>query len=288
MGFSYVDYTYPGGHTATGIAQGINDAGQVVVQQVFSYWDDGSTDTRSYIWQDGVATELTSATGGDTTVYAINNAGQTLIRAGTLFIRNSDGTMIPIDNPTATSRVNPEAINNNAEVVGYYNDDGYKAFIWQDGVMTDLGHLPGGLTSRAHDINDSGQVVGYSEWIGGGGGFIWENGVMTNLGELAPDEGCTPFGINNTGQVVGGADGGSGTTAFFWENGEIYNLNDLVDATAAGWTLINAQDINDNGWIVGYGYNPSGNFQKFLLTPEPGTLSLLALGALAALRRRRR
>ena len=72
MGFSYEDFTYPGGHTVTGQAQGINDAGQVVVQQSFWYWDDGSTDTRSYIWQDGVATELTSATGGDAKVYALS------------------------------------------------------------------------------------------------------------------------------------------------------------------------------------------------------------------------
>jgi len=53
--------------------------------------------------------------------------------------------------------------------------------------------------------------------------------------------------------------------------------------------LRSAFAINDNGQIVGIGSDAQGNGRAFLLTPipEPATLSLLALGGLALLRRRR-
>jgi probable HAF family extracellular repeat protein len=53
---------------------------------------------------------------------------------------------------------------------------------------------------------------------------------------------------------------------------------DLNNAAAApGWTLEQATAINDNGQIVGYGVNASGQRDAFLLTPspEPPTLCLL-------------
>ena len=66
----------------------------------------------------------------------------------------------------------PIAINNNGQVAAYCYDPGtyaHRAFLWDDGTITELGHLPGGVSSKSYDINDSGQVVGYSEWSGGGG-----------------------------------------------------------------------------------------------------------------------
>ena len=47
----------------------------------------------------------------------------------------------------------------------------------------------------------------------------------------------------------------------------------------SGWTLEDALGINDTGQIVGYGTNPSGQMDAFVLTPipEPGLLALLLL-----------
>jgi probable HAF family extracellular repeat protein len=39
------------------------------------------------------------------------------------------------------------------------------AFIWQNGVMTDLGTLPDDILGRAWGINDNGQVVGETQDI---------------------------------------------------------------------------------------------------------------------------
>jgi probable HAF family extracellular repeat protein len=38
----------------------------------------------------------------------------------------------------------------------------HHAIFWQNGVMTDLGNLPGLPTSQADGINNQGQVVGFS------------------------------------------------------------------------------------------------------------------------------
>ncbi|MBX3411469.1 MAG: hypothetical protein KF708_02035 [Pirellulales bacterium] len=46
------------------------------------------------------------------------------------------------------------------------------------------------------------------------------------------------------------------------------DLNTVVDSSGAGWILQYATDVNDHGQIVGYGRNPSGQTEAFLLTPK--------------------
>ena len=62
------------------------------------------------------------------------------------------------------------------------------------------------------------------------------------------------------------------------------DLNNLI-APTSGWTLEEANGINDLGQIVGGGYNSSGQWHAFLLTPipEPSTFVLLAAGAVGLL-----
>jgi probable HAF family extracellular repeat protein len=80
-----------------------------------------------------------------------------------------------------------------------------RAFIWRNGIMTDLGTLGGDRTTVAgrHALNDAGQVVGTSrDALGRDRAFIWQLGVLRDLGTLGGPS-STGAAINQAGIVVG-------------------------------------------------------------------------------------
>lgn len=160
--------------------------------------------------------------------------------------------------------------------------------MYSNGTMTSLGTF-GGLSSYAVGINKDGQVVG-AFFTGGPVGqlaFLSSNGTTTTLGTLG---GITTVAnaINNAGQVVGLSTLSPNSTAshaFLYSHESLIDLNSLLDASGKGWTLEVATAINNNGQIVGFGVNPFGNSEAFLLTPVPipGAVWLFGSGLLTLL-----
>jgi probable HAF family extracellular repeat protein len=177
----------------------------------------------------------------------------------------------------------PTALNNSGQVVGYLlNRPGPDpiAFLYDDGVMTELGLMPGGYASEANGINDKGQIVG-SAYLGAGKrAFLYgENGTMTNLGTL-PNPGTYgssgAHDINDFGQVVGYSDTLEGSTdlqpdehAFLYEGGSMKDLGTLPSYDGS-----RASAINNPGQIVGYAEIPSTGAQTAILYEDGVTTDL--------------
>jgi probable HAF family extracellular repeat protein len=242
-------------------------------------------------------TDLGTFGGTYSYVRGINNNAQIVGYASTAgnaadhAYRYSGGTMSDLGTLGGTDS-QAHGINNNGQVVGYAYTAGnaaQHAFLYSGGAMHDLGTL-GGTYSYAYGINDNAQVVGYAYRFGNTvrHAFLYNGGTMIDLGTLG---GTTSIahGINNNGQVVGDAmtAGNAAERAFLYSGGTMRDLNNAV-TPGSGWTLVEADAINDNGDIVGWGTNPSGQIHAFLLTqiPEPGSFSLLLLGGAALLFRR--
>jgi probable HAF family extracellular repeat protein len=134
-------------------------------------------------------------------------------------------------------------------------------------LMDDLGTL-GGYNSWGRAINNLGQVVGEADTdpddTGGKNltrAFVWEAGQMTDLGSLASDGFSVASGVNDDGTIVGWATNADNQRrAALFKDGKVYDLNNLIctvneDGTtfAPTITLSEARDINEDGWIVGWG-----------------------------------
>jgi probable HAF family extracellular repeat protein len=198
------------------------------------------------------------------------------------------GTLGATYTSSSASAVNAsgQVVGTSATAVSGFNH----AFLWHNGVMTDLGILPNAARSVAGDINDSGQIVGGSSGTVNNTSWshavLWQNGIMTDLGTLG-GESSGAGAINNSGQIVGYSKTAAGDFgSFVWENGVMYDLNALLPASS-GWVTqaLNGIDINDNRQIAGTGLF-NGLQRAFLITDNDGTfanggLTITNLGTLA-------
>lgn len=181
-------------------AEDINAVGQVVGYSNLEEADDGYSAIR---WTGGVPQVMGFGPGQ---AYALNAVGHVVGEARRFevfyrhaFLQIGDRA---IDLATLGSTVSQSAatgINSYDQVIGgSQSSAGYRAVLWENGRMRNLGTLPGQDHSEARGINDNGQIVGVS----GNSAFVWYNGVMYSLRNLGAGN-SSAIAVNSAGDVVG-------------------------------------------------------------------------------------
>jgi len=149
------------------------------------------------------------------------------------------------------------AFNDSAQVMGtgsFTTASGIQkhAFLVTNGVITDLGTLPGANASGALGINNNGDVVGYSyDANNQPRAVLWRNGNIIDLGVLPGATSSVANDINDQGVIVGS----SGGRLFTWKDGVMTDLGKF-----SADTLASAHTINNNGDITGSANIPGTYF----------------------------
>jgi len=279
------------------VAWTINDAGQIAGDSLNDIPDDlnasgaiglpGTTQTHSFLWQNGVMHDLGTLGGTESGTYAINERGQ-VVGLSTINSNPNPGTDLPTIDPFfwdghkmidigslgGTYGV-AFAVNNRGQVTGisHVSDESQHAFFWpgRNGKIVDLGTL-GGTRSEAKAINDRGYVTG-SARLPGNAEFhavLWGNGGILDLGVIPGDLCDEGMSLNSRLQVVGYSSqatcGGPHAHGFLWEHGEIVDLNRLI-VNPAGLQVIEGTFINERGEIIANALTPEGNNHAVVLIP---------------------
>jgi probable HAF family extracellular repeat protein len=288
--------TVPGGTES--IALSVNSLGRVVgfsnndIPDAFSLVG-FPTQTRAFLWQNGVMRDLGTLGGPDASASFVNDHGQV---AGFSYTDSAvnPSTGVPTTHPFLWENskmtdlgtlggtlsgspllITSGSLNNRGDVAGASNLTGdvtQHPFLWTKSEgMKDLGTL-GGTFGYANWVSDSREVVGVATNLNDQAlhAFFWRDGVMTDLQTVGTDPDSEAKSVNSQGQVVGASfdlAAGVDLHGFLWEHGApIVDLNTLVPP-GSDVTITNAFDINDRGEIAGNGFLPNGDSRAVLLIP---------------------
>jgi probable HAF family extracellular repeat protein len=230
------------------IAIYVNDPGQVIgiadtdVDDPFSRFGTGKQD-HTFVWENGQMQDIGTLGGPDAVPSAVcENSRRDFItgQSFTSYIPNPD---------TGVPEIAP--------------------FLWDRGVMTNLGGL-GGTFGSGQCANNRGQVVGQSNLSGDAEqhAFLWENGKMHDLGTLGGTFSLASW-LTRSGVVLGGA-----TTpndefihATLWKNGAIQDLG-----TIPGYDCSFATGRNSKGQVLGQAFDCATALQHATLWEDGGAM----------------
>jgi probable HAF family extracellular repeat protein len=202
---------------------------------------------RAGLWRDGELIDLGTLGGAWSQASTLNDRGEIVGQSV-----NANGElhaflwrqrrMIDLGVPVLDSDPANPLINNSGQIAGraygVAGPQGSGAFLWENGVLTDLGTLPGSTRSYVVAINDRGQILGMSD---DARIFLWRNGRMSELNAL---RGRVVRLMNNSGHIVGNDENkaDNSQTSWLWRRGERLDLGSHVAPVA----------LNDRGQVVGF------------------------------------
>ncbi len=235
-----------------------------------------------FVWNDGVMTPLLPLGGNQSFAAGVNSRGEVVGWAETAVIdptcnspqvlqfravlwdtkKNTKRELSPWPGDSTSAAT---AINESGQAVGISGEcdiavgqrSAKRGVFWDGDRMEEIKGLGGEFWHTPMDINQHGEVVGFSNPTGVLGivfqphAFYWTSeGGTVDLGTLQDDLTSQAVGINVKGQIVGISSRPGSNRAFLFEDGVMKDLNGLK-ANVFPHVLIFAQHINDNGVIVG-------------------------------------
>lgn len=253
-------FLWDNGHVSLVVTGG--QAAQINIHGEVVGWMEPNGHPEAYVYEGSDQVVRLNTVGGSSQALAINDNGET---AG----RISNGNeMAFVETTGKLQLIAPElggyaiAMNNVGQVLLKQIDgDSVRTLIWNNGTLTDLGSL-GGRETQGRDINDAGQVVGWSQTAAGQyHAFLWENGTMTDLAPVV-GEFSAAVAINNQGQILLKATDILESRNFLYENGDVAELGNF----GASYSVVN--DLNNHGEIVGWMSTENGVMRAFLAKPK--------------------
>lgn len=278
------------------VARGTNQDGVVIV---------GRTGDRAFVWTQSTSgidvTPAGSSFGTQSDSWGVSNDGRVVVGAASKAFRWTQETGA-LELPGLDTGFGDwaQATSQDGRIIVGYSRDSTRypqAVVWTDQGQPQ--RIPGmaGLYSIATGVSAGGDfVIGLDKVYGATmaetfqEAFIWsEADGKCDLGYLpGTDRESVPMGVSSDGKTVVGQGrpdrSAIASTAFIWTfEGGIRNLKTELENSGVdlgGWRLASAAAVSDDGrTIVGYGYNPDGALEAWIVMldsagPVGGTLSL--------------
>ncbi|HET6247861.1 MAG TPA: SdrD B-like domain-containing protein [Tepidisphaeraceae bacterium] len=243
-----------------GQVEAFNDAGQTAGAL--------ATGNTGFFYSNGKTTTFSTNEGSSITITGMNASGQvigysTIQSVGgdsNVAFLYSGGNLTFLPEPATTISSTPVAINNAGTIAVNYElqNSIFQGYIDSNGKLADIGTL-GGQDSVIMGMNNSEQIVGYSNLAGGNThAFLYGGGKMT---DIDPGGGIYSEAdkINDAGDVVGSDDGG----AFAILGGNLNHIEPPMGGTLSDIFL------STSGEVVGHAVEPQGgNDDLFIVTAD--------------------
>jgi probable HAF family extracellular repeat protein len=241
----------------------------------------------AFAWQDGRLEDLGALPGNNASaVFQVNGSGvgAGLSETGPLdpltghpaehAVLFKSGRVIDLGTLPGGHETQATAINDRGQVAGFGNNGvadpvsffpwgtETRSFIWQRGVMRDIGTL-GGPDALMTELNARGEIAGDSYTNGTPNPatgapttdpFLWRHGHMLDLGTLGGTLSITNW-LNDRGEVVGQSNlaGDHSSRPYLWDGKQLRDLGTLGGDFGA------ADYINEAGDVVGFTTTPGDN-----------------------------
>ena len=242
------------GHTHSG-ASDVNDAG-VVVGVSFTIMDSPPGPippvNRAFRYTGSGPIEALSPVGTNTVATGINSEGTIVGYSGLLMSGTGAGLTWTSPGPlqNIANAGEATAINDNGVVVGYVPQAGVTQHAYRydgTGPPQDLGVIAG-TRSYAHDINNAGVIVGWSNAAVGSTvkrAARYVNGAWSLIPGLSSFTDTEAQAVNEAGDIVGLIGNPGGAFRFKSSTGTTFALTSPFGSSRQAW------DINDAGFVVG-------------------------------------